>query len=255
MSRHSVGTYKGNELILNSPVNARPQSPQLDEPLWHLAERVELACDSKPPLESVQEENDSSNLPPKSSEEKVSSSSSCALQSSWEVLGIVHSQQVYAQCCLPSSGLLWFAVWLFSFWLVQDLSWQCISIQPVSNYNFWSCIFKPSFFTKDMCVRTLLSNMISCQFLLCPRFFSWIVGLSSHNQCKHVYIISEGEKKDFTFLPVSFIIHSIKKCTQDFEFINIVHTCPLLFLVLSFVQIDTICSLVRGCYFEKNVFC
>ena len=34
LSRHSVGTYQGNELSRNSSGNARPQSSQLAEPMW-----------------------------------------------------------------------------------------------------------------------------------------------------------------------------------------------------------------------------
>ena len=34
LRKRSVGTYKGNELTLNSSGNAWPQSSQLDEPLW-----------------------------------------------------------------------------------------------------------------------------------------------------------------------------------------------------------------------------
>ena len=34
LSRHSVGTYRGNELTRNSSGNTRPQSSQLAEPLW-----------------------------------------------------------------------------------------------------------------------------------------------------------------------------------------------------------------------------
>ena len=33
-SRHSEGTYQGNELSRNSSGNTRPQSSQLAEPLW-----------------------------------------------------------------------------------------------------------------------------------------------------------------------------------------------------------------------------
>ena len=34
LSRHSAGTYHGNELTSNSSGNARPQSSQLAEPPW-----------------------------------------------------------------------------------------------------------------------------------------------------------------------------------------------------------------------------
>ena len=34
LSTHSVGTYFLNELTRNLPVNFRPQSSQLAEPLW-----------------------------------------------------------------------------------------------------------------------------------------------------------------------------------------------------------------------------
>ena len=34
LSRHSVGTYQGNELTRKMSGNARPQSSQLVEPLW-----------------------------------------------------------------------------------------------------------------------------------------------------------------------------------------------------------------------------
>ena len=34
LSRHSVGTYRGNELTRNSSGNARPQLSRLAEPLW-----------------------------------------------------------------------------------------------------------------------------------------------------------------------------------------------------------------------------
>ena len=34
LSKHSVGTYQGNELTRNSSGNTRPQSSQLVEPLW-----------------------------------------------------------------------------------------------------------------------------------------------------------------------------------------------------------------------------
>ena len=34
LSRHSVGTYQGNEPTRNSSGNTRPQSSQLAEPLW-----------------------------------------------------------------------------------------------------------------------------------------------------------------------------------------------------------------------------
>ena len=34
LSRHSMGTYQGNELTCNSSGSARPKSSQLDEPMW-----------------------------------------------------------------------------------------------------------------------------------------------------------------------------------------------------------------------------
>ena len=34
LSRHSVGTYQGNELTRNSSGNTWPQLSQLAEPLW-----------------------------------------------------------------------------------------------------------------------------------------------------------------------------------------------------------------------------
>ena len=34
LSRHSVGTYQGDELKRSSPGNVCPQSSQLTEPLW-----------------------------------------------------------------------------------------------------------------------------------------------------------------------------------------------------------------------------
>ena len=34
LSRHSVGTYQGNEFTRKSSENARTQSSQLAEPLW-----------------------------------------------------------------------------------------------------------------------------------------------------------------------------------------------------------------------------
>ena len=45
LSRHSVGTYQGDELTLNSSGNAQPLLSQLTEPLWtDPALTVELVC-------------------------------------------------------------------------------------------------------------------------------------------------------------------------------------------------------------------
>ena len=74
LSRHSVGTYQGNEPTRNFSGNTRPQSSQLAEPLWtEPFQKCRIGVRELNPTSKKKKAlagNESSNLPHKSSQAK-----------------------------------------------------------------------------------------------------------------------------------------------------------------------------------------